>query len=55
MATVCIYCSLCYEYFASNALDGLSPYEFVFVRCTPDLTKLRIPDIGNTTKSVKEY
>ena len=41
--------------FASDALNGLSPYKLVFVRCTPDLTKLRIPDIGNTSKLVKEY
>ena len=41
--------------FASDALNGLSPYELVFIRCTPDLTKLRIPDIGNTSKTVKEY
>ena len=41
--------------FASDALNGLSPYELVFVRCSHDLTKLRIPDIGNTSKTVKEY
>ena len=41
--------------FALDALNGLSLYELVFVRHTPDLTKLIIPDIGNTSKSVKEY
>ena len=41
--------------FTSDALNGSSPYELVFVRATPDLTKLRIPDIGNTSKTVKEY
>ena len=41
--------------FASDALNGLSPYELVFVKHIPDLTKLRIPDIGNTSKTVEEY
>ena len=41
--------------FVSDVLNGFSPYELGFFRCTPDLTKLRIPDIGNRSKTVKEY
>ena len=33
--------------FVFDVLNGLSPYELAFVRCTPD--------IGNTYKTDKEY
>ena len=41
--------------FASSALDGMSPFELVFVRRAPNITKLKIPEIGNVAKSLKEY
>ena len=41
--------------FASSALDGMSPFELVFIRRAPDITKLKIPEIGNATRPVKEY
>ena len=41
--------------FASDGLNGLSPFELFFVMHTPDLTMLRIPDIGNASKKVKGY
>ena len=41
--------------FASSALDGMSPFELDFVRRTPDITKLKIPEIGNVTRPIKEY
>ena len=40
---------------ASSALDGMSLFELVFVRRAPDITKLKIPEIGNVAKSLKEY
>ena len=30
--------------FASSALDGMSPFELVFVRRAPDITKSKIPE-----------
>ena len=41
--------------FASSTLDGMSPFELVFIRRAPDITKLKIPEIGNVAKSLKEY
>ena len=41
--------------FASSALDGMSPFELVFVRRAPDITKLKIPEIGNVARPIKEY
>ena len=41
--------------FASSALDGMSPFELVFVRRAPDITKLKISEIGNVAKPLKEY
>ena len=55
MAISCIHSCLCMNMFASDAPNGLSPYELVFIMCTPDLTNLRIPDVGNTSKTVKKY
>ena len=39
--------------FASSTLDGMSPFELVFVRRAPNITKLKIPEIGNVAKSLK--
>ena len=39
---------------ASSALDGMSPFELVFIRRAPDITKLQILQIGNVAKSLKE-
>ena len=39
--------------FASSSLDGMSPFELVSK--APDITKLKIPEIGNVAKSLKEY
>ena len=36
--------------FASSALDGMSPFELVFIRRAPNITKLKIPEIGNVAK-----
>ena len=41
--------------FASSTLDRMSPFELVFVRRAPDITKLKIPETGNVAKSLKEY
>ena len=41
--------------FASSALDWMSPFELVFIRGAPNITKLKIPEIGNVAKSLKEY
>ena len=41
--------------FASSTLDGMSPFELVFVRRAPNITKLKIPEIGNVAKLLKEY
>ena len=41
--------------FAFSALDGMSPFELVFVRRAPDITKLKIPEIGNVTRPIQEY
>ena len=41
--------------FASSALDGMPPFELVFVRRAPDVTKLKIPEIGNVTRPIKGY
>ena len=34
--------------FASSALDRMSPFKLVFVRRAPDITKLKIPGMGDT-------
>ena len=41
--------------FASSVLNGMSPFELVFIRRAPDITKLKIPDIENIAKPIKEY
>ena len=33
----------------------MSPLELVFIRRAPNITKLKIQDIGNIAKLVKEY
>ena len=33
---ICHYSSICYEYLASEALSGLSPFQLVFLRDPPD-------------------
>ena len=33
----------------------MSPFELVFVKRAPDITKLKIPEIGNVGKSLKDY
>ena len=39
--------------FASSALDRMSPFELVFFRRAPDITKLKIPEIGNVESHSK--
>ena len=55
MAFICINCSICNESFASSALDGMSPFELVFVRRALDITKLKIQEIGNVARPIKKY
>ena len=55
MATVCDYNSLCYEYFASEALNGFSPFQLVFVHDPPDLMSLSFPKIDTIPVAYREY
>ena len=41
--------------FTSSALDGMSLFELVIARRAHNITKLKIPEIGNVAKSLKEY
>ena len=41
--------------FASSTLDGISPFKLVFVRRAPNITKLKIPEIGNVARLIQEY
>ena len=45
VAIICHYNSICYEYFASEALSSLSPFQLVFLRDPPNLTSLSFPKI----------
>ena len=47
--------SICYEYFASEALSGLSPFQLVFLRDPPDLTSLLFPKIDTIPVKHREY
>ena len=49
------YHSICYEYFASEALSGFSPFKLVFTRDLPDLTSLSFPKIDTISAKHKEY
>ena len=49
VAIICHYSSVCYEYFASEALSGFSPFQLVFLRDPSDLTKSLIPQDGHNT------
>ena len=41
--------------FASEALSGLSPFQLVFLRDTPDLTRLSFPKIDTIPVQHREY
>ena len=41
--------------FASEALNGFSPFQLVFVHDTPDLMSLSFPKIDTIPVSYKEY
>ena len=41
--------------FASEALSGLSPFQFVFLRDPPDLTSLLFPKIDTIPVKHREY
>ena len=55
MATVCDYSSLCYNLFTSEALNGFSPFQLVFVHDPPDLTSLCFPKIDTILVVYREY
>ena len=41
--------------FASDALDGLSPYQLVFTKDPPDLTNLTCPPLSQIPATHKQY
>ena len=41
--------------FASEALNGFSPFQLVFVHGPPDLTSLSFPKIDTTSVAYREY
>jgi hypothetical protein len=43
------------NFFRSEALDGLSPYELVFLRPTPNLFSQHIPQLQNDSVTHKQY
>ena len=47
--------SIHYEYFPSEALSGLSPFQLVFLRDPPDLTSLSFPKIDTIPVKHREY
>ena len=55
VAFVCNNSSIHYEYLASEALSGLSPFQFVFLRDPPDLTSLSFPKIDTIPVKHREY
>ena len=55
VAIMCHYSSIHYEYFASEALSGLSPFQLVFLRDPPDLTSLSFPKIDTILVKYREY
>ena len=50
MAFICIVCIIT---FASSALQGMSLFELVFIRRAPDITKLKIPQVGSVQNQIK--
>ena len=54
MATVCNNSSLCYEYILSEALNGFSPFQLVFVHDPLDLTSLSFPKIDTIPVTYRE-
>ena len=55
VAIICHYSSVCYEYFASEALSGFSPFQLVFLRDPPDLTSFSFPKIDTIPVKHREY
>ena len=55
MATIHNYSSLCYNTFTSEALNGFSLFQLVFVRDPPDLTSLFFPKIDTIPIAYREY
>ena len=55
MATIHDYSSLCYEYFASEALNGFSPFQLAFVHDPLDLMSLSFPKIDTIPVAYREY
>ena len=55
MAFICHDSGIRYEYFASEALSGLSPFQLVFLRDPPNLTSLLFPKIDTIPVKYREY
>ena len=55
MATVCDYTAYAMNTFASEAFNGFSPFQLVFVHDPPDLTSLSFPKIDTIPVVYREY